>query len=134
MSEKQLEKVKNHKETIQKTLYQNESYNKADDGKLYPKSRLKVDYITYEWEYLDKDNNYQPYSWEKIKLVISKLTLNQWEVEVAKKAYVTKEWKAISVNDSKEITFTVDEFNDLLTNVKLDLTTKKEKKEEEFPL
>lgn len=132
MSNEKLEQVRNHKETIEKTLYQNESYNKWDDGTLYPKSRVKVDYITYEWEYLDKDKNYQKYTWQKIKVVISKLTLNQWNIEVAKKSYVNKEWKAYSVNDQKEISFTIDEFNDLLSNVKLDDLYKKEPKDKKL--
>lgn len=130
----ELQQVRNHKETIEKTLYQNDSFTKTEDWKLYPKSRVKADYITYSWEYLDRNKEYQKYTWEKIRLVISKLTYNQWEIEVVKKSYVNKEWKAYSVNDQKEISFTVDEFNDFLSNVKMDIkkdktTTKKEEVE-----
>lgn len=127
-----MQQVKNHKEKIEKTLYQNESYTKTEDWKMYPKNRVKVDYITYSWEYLDKNQEYKPYSWEKIKVVIAKLTYNQWEIEVAKKSYVNKDWKAYSVNDQKEIVFTVDEFNDFMSNVKMDLKKEKTKKEDSF--
>lgn len=118
-----MEKIRNHKETIQETLYNKDFYTSNEKwDKEYPKARIKCDYVTYEWEYLDKDEKYQKYSWDKVSLKIYKLTSFEGNVEIAKKAYVSKDWTAYTKNDVKELTMSVDEFKDFVNSVDLDFS------------
>ena len=121
-NEERKEQIKDHKEYVKKNLYKQDYYTESENGKTYPKSRINVQYITYEWLRLDKDWNYQKYEWDKIKITVSKLKLNDWEVEVAKKVLTSRNWEAYSVDDKKEIVFSVKEFRDLVKDVDLDLT------------
>lgn len=123
MAEK--EKIKGHKETLQETLYTKDFYTSTDEWKEYPKSRIKCDYITYTWEYLDKNDIYQKYAWDKVVVKISKLVIVDWNTEIAKKSYVSKNWEAYSKNDTKEVSFSVDEFEDFVSNVNLNFDKKK---------
>lgn len=121
-NEERKEQIKDHKEYVKKNLYKQDYYTESENGKTYPKSRINVQYITYEWLRLDKDWNYQKYEWDKIKLTVSKLKLNDWEVEVAKKVLTNRKWEAYSVDDKKEIILSVKEFKDLVKDVDLDFT------------
>lgn len=131
-NEERKEQIKDHKEYVKKNLYKQDYYTESENGKTYPKSRINVQYITYEWLRLDKDWNYQKYEWDKIKLTVSKLKLNDWEVEVAKKVLTNRKWEAYSVDDKKEIILSVKEFKDLVKDVDLDFTDTDTEKDIDF--
>lgn len=119
MQEK-LESIINHKETVENVLYEKDFYTSNENWKEYPKWKIKVEYVTYTWERLGKDNKYVPYSWDKVIISRYKLTLNEWNVEIAKKTFTWKDWKAFSMNDKKDVILSVEEFKDLIQNVDLD--------------
>ena len=131
-NEERKEQIKDHKEYVKKNLYKQDYYTESENGKTYPKSRINVQYITYEWLRLDKDWNYQKYEWDKIKLTVSKLKLNDWEVEVAKKVLTNRKWEAYSVDDKKEIILSVKEFKDLVKDVDLDFKDTDTEKDIDF--
>lgn len=120
----ELAQIKNHTETLEKVLYETDFSTTSENGKTYPKCRVKGEYITYEWERLNKDKKYEKYTWEKVVLSVSKLTLNEWQVEVAKKILYNKNGDAYTVNDKKEMILSVEEFEHLFTNIDLDIKKK----------
>lgn len=117
----ELAQIKDHKETLEKVLYETDFSTTSENWKSYPKCRVKAEYITYEGERLNKQEQYEKYTWDKVVLTVSKLTLNEWNTEVAKKILYNKNWDAYTVNDKKEIILSVEEFNHLMTNIDLDL-------------
>lgn len=125
MSNENLQQIKDHKEITEQVLYEKDFYTENENWKTYPKAKVKAEYVTYTWEYLDKDKKYQAYSWDKVVISIYKLTLNEWNVEILKKSFTNKEWKAFSKNDKKEISMSVEEFKDFITSVDLDIEIKK---------
>lgn len=102
-------KTKPYKETLDKVLYEQEYSNTSENGTQYPSHRVRVEHISYNWEY--KNNNWEivPYEWEKIIIRNSKLTLNQWNVEVKKKVRWT-----YSVNDETVVKMSIEDFDNLL--------------------
>ena len=119
MAGEDLLKIRNHKENLQKVLYETDFSSDSSDWRTFPKCKIKVDYITYDWERLDKDNKYQKYNWDKIVLSIFKLKLNNWVVEIDKKILTNRKWEQYVADDKKEIIFSVDEFENLLSNIDL---------------
>lgn len=124
MSEK-IEQIKDHKEIVEKVLYETDFNVESENWKTYPKSRIRAEYITYTWKRLDKDNKYQDYNWEKIVITNYKLSLNDWNIEIAKKILKNRNWEPYIVDDKKELILSIDEFNDLITNIDLEIESKK---------
>lgn len=124
MSEK-LEQIKDHKETVEKVLYETDFSTESENWKTYPKCRIRAEYVTYTWKRLDKDNKYQDYNWDKVVISVAKLTINEWNVEIAKKILKNRNWEPYVLNDKKEIILSVDEFNHIFQNIDLDLEIKK---------
>lgn len=120
----ELAQIKDHKETLEKVLYETDFSTTSENWKTYPKCRVKAEFYLYEWERLNKEQKYEKYTWEKVVISVSKLTLNEWQIEVAKKILYNKKWDAYTVNDKKEIILSVEEFQDLMTNIDLDFKKK----------
>lgn len=121
-------RVKNHKEVLEKELFTKDYFTDSDNWNSYPKDRVKVQYLSYTWEYLDKDENYQEYAWDKIKIVVSKLSTQDGNVVIKQKALTKRNWEAYAVNDEKEVFMSVDEYKDLITWTDIDFERVEKKK------
>lgn len=115
------EQIKNHKETVEKVLYEKDFYTESKDGRRFPKNKIKAEYVKYSGERLDKDGNYKVYEWDKVVITVAKLTTNDGNLEVAKKIMKNAKWESYIVDDKKEIILSTEEFQDLLASVELDL-------------
>lgn len=120
----ELAQIKDHKETLEKVLYETNFSTTSENGKQYPKCKVKADYITYEGERLNKEQKYEKYTWEKIVISVSKLKLNNWQIEVDKKILTNKQGQPYIVDDKKEIILSFEEFGHLMTNIDLDIKKK----------
>lgn len=125
MANEKLAQIQNHTENLEKVLYETNFSTTAENGKTYPKTRVKAEYYTYEWERLNKEEKYEKYSWEKIVISVAKLTLNNWNTEIAKKILKNRNGEPYIVDDKKEIILSVEEFEHLMTNIDLEIESKK---------
>lgn len=116
-----LQQIKNHKESLEKVLYETDFSTTSENWKTYPKARVKAEYFSYEWERLNKEKKYEKYIWDKVVISVLKLTLNNWQVETAKKILTNRAWEQYIVDDKKEIILSVEEFNDFVSNIDTDL-------------
>lgn len=71
-------KRKPYREKLISTLYQKEYNKESSNGNVYPSNRILINLVWYSWE----TDNWNEYSWEKIKVMNFKLTTdpNTWEV------------------------------------------------------
>lgn len=103
-----MEKQKqNYTEKVEKELFSKDYYKWE-----YPQNRVKVELINYSWEYQDKNKGLVPYSWKRIKITNSKLQLQDDNVIIKQKI----RWSYI-VNDETNVKLTIQEFDDIITNI-----------------
>lgn len=103
---------KKYTESNQKVIYEKVYENESESWKIFPKNKVVVESFDYEWTYENRDKENIPYSWEKVKIVNSKLVLEDNQYVKAKKVI----WKR-AYNDETVCTLSVDDFNDLVNHL-----------------
>lgn len=99
-------KTKPYKETIVEEKYSKDYY---DDSWEYPKNRVRVDLVDYEWE-VEVKWEIKPYSGRKLLIRNQKLISRDWQVQVKQKAN-----KFGYIQDDQQVfRISVDEFKDLV--------------------
>lgn len=112
--QKQNTELAKYKEVLEKVLFKKDFYKNE-----YPTHRVSVELVSYTGENLVK-NEVNSYSWLKIFIRNTKLTLNKNEVETKKKLV----WNNI-VDDETIVKILVDDFDEIIQHFK-NLDTKNE--------
>lgn len=110
-----------YKETKKSVVYQKDFYTpENNDWISYPKNRISIVKVEYNWQYKDRNWAIQDYEWVKYRLTNCKLENDNWDAVKSKKAIKTRNWDLITVDDKKEIDLTKEYLEDILLNVELD--------------
>jgi len=103
-----------YKETLKENLYL-KVYTKTskDWGKEYPVNKVKINLYEYNWEYKNKDWENVEYNGEKVKIINTKLIIEDWEYVNVKKSI---NWKVF--NDETMVVMSTENFAEMIENFK----------------
>ena len=101
-------------ETLKENLY-SKVYTKTskDWEKEYPVNKVKINLYEYNWEYKNKDWENVEYNGEKVKIINTKLIIEDWEYVNAKKSI---NWKVL--NDETMVVMSTENFAEMIENFK----------------
>jgi len=104
-----------YKETLKEELF-SKTYTKlsSDWEREYPVNKVKANLYDYDWEYKNNQTwENVEYSGEKVKIINTKLTIEDWNYVNAKKVI---NWRAF--NDETQVVMSKENFTDLIESFK----------------
>lgn len=110
--------TKPYRETLVSNLYTKEYEKESKNGKSYPSNQVRIDLLSYEWEY-ESNGKAVAYQWEKIKITNQKRELENGDTVNKKKAT----YNGRIVDDCTVVSMSIAELNELLAS-KVDIDTK----------
>lgn len=105
-------KVKTYNEKVEETIFSRDFGNTSEEWKFYPEKRVKCERIKYDWTY-EKDWKDVNYEWEKIKISVYKLRLEDWNAVIQQKAINGR-----AVADGSYINMKPEEFQEFIASIK----------------
>lgn len=98
-----------YKETFVEEIYSKLNETESKDGKVYPKNKIVINSYTYDGEYEDKEGKIVEYKGEKVKIINSKMVLEDGQAVKAKKSVNGRVY-----NDETVCVLSQEDFQDLV--------------------